>query len=74
MSPLSTYLSIEEVQQDLRVSRPTVYRLLDDGELLAIKQGRRRLILRESLQRYHRRKLEEAYGPLPDGELPDIVA
>lgn len=41
--------AIEEAANILGVSRRTVYVLIDNGELPAIKIARRRLILREDL-------------------------
>lgn len=43
------YISIREACSALRVSRSTIYRLMDGGHLQAVKIGRRRLIRREAI-------------------------
>ena len=45
-------LTIDETAEYLRVSRRTVYRLIDAGHLSRFKVGRRALITRQSLTLY----------------------
>jgi excisionase family DNA binding protein len=49
-SPLA--LTIDEAVAAARVSRSEIYRALQRKELVAKKQGRRTLILRDELSRY----------------------
>jgi excisionase family DNA binding protein len=56
---LPQLLTITETEDCLRVSNPTLYRLLADGELQSLKIRGRRLILRDSIDGYierHRSK------------------
>jgi excisionase family DNA binding protein len=49
---LKLALSITEVCEALGVSRPTVYRLMDSGQLATFTVGRRRLIQVSELERF----------------------
>lgn len=50
--------AIEEAADYLGVSRRTIYNLLERGALEAYRVGSRRLITRDSIERYVRRHLE----------------
>lgn len=54
-------MTVQEVQDALRVSRSTVYRLLDSGELESIKIGSNLRIITESVTSYVE-KLRETRG------------
>jgi len=43
------YISIREAGSALGVSRSTIYRLMDGGQLETVKIGRRRLVRREAI-------------------------
>ncbi len=43
------YISIREAGSALGVSRSTIYRLMECGELETVKIGRRRLVRRETI-------------------------
>lgn len=49
--PPQAYYKIEEVAQILTVSRRTVYRLIEDGELPVVRVRRSVRIRREDLER-----------------------
>ena len=51
-APEKAAFSVEEAGIYLGTSRPTVYRLMDSGELSSIHIGRRRLILKEALDQF----------------------
>ena len=46
------YLTVSEVAASLRVSDQTVWDRIKQGEIKAIKEGRRYLIARSDLQQY----------------------
>jgi excisionase family DNA binding protein len=50
--------SIEDSCAYIDVSRPTLYRLLDQGVLPSLHIGRRRLILRRDLDKFLQERLE----------------
>ena len=52
MSQQSNLLSIPELQNELRVGRSTVYRVLQSGKIRPIKVGRRTLVHREDVEAY----------------------
>jgi excisionase family DNA binding protein len=52
---MTTYISISEVQQTLSVSRSTVYRLIERGELRCVHIGRAVRISSEDVQAFLRR-------------------
>ncbi len=58
MTPRVENLTVAECARELRVSRPTLYRLFQRGELLRVKVGRRRLIRRRELERFLERNTE----------------
>ena len=53
-------LSVDQACTYLSTSRPTLYRLMDGGEIPSFHIGRRRLVLREHLDRYIRERLAAA--------------
>lgn len=55
-------LDVPQTAQRLQVSRRTVYRLIDSGELLAVKMGTERStqVLESSIEDYERKKAQEA--------------
>lgn len=53
-------LSIAEVAEALSISRPTVYRLLERGELKAFHVARRRLVSVEELDRFIAEREQDA--------------
>ena len=52
--------SVEGACQYLDVSRPTLYRLMGQGDIPSFHIGRRRLVLKEHLDLYIRDRLVEA--------------
>lgn len=52
--------SVEEAGIYLGTSRPTVYRLMDSGGLPSIHIGRRRLVLKEDLDKFIQDRKAEA--------------
>jgi excisionase family DNA binding protein len=56
--PEGDYLTVPEIAADLRVSKMTVYRLVHDGDLEAIRVGRSIRVPRESYTEYKRRAHE----------------
>ncbi len=44
--------SIDETVETLQVSRNSVYKLLDAGDLRAVKIGSRRMIVRKSIEEF----------------------
>ena len=56
-------LSLEEAGQYLGISRAALYRLLDTGAIRSFHIGRRRLILREEIDRYIRVQVEAEDAP-----------
>ena len=60
-------LSVEEGSTYIGISRSTLYRLMDQGAMPVFHIGRRRLILREHLDRFLQERLAEAeMGKHPD--------
>ena len=59
-APDKAAFSVEEAGIYLGQSRPTVYRLMDSGDLPSIHIGRRRLILKEDLERFIQERKAEA--------------
>jgi excisionase family DNA binding protein len=53
-------MGVEGACRYLDVSRPTLYRLMDTGAVPSFHIGRRRLILREHLDRFLHERLAEA--------------
>lgn len=53
------YLTVDEVATDLRLSKMTVYRLIDKGQLPAIRVGRSFRILREQYEAWLRKGSDE---------------
>jgi excisionase family DNA binding protein len=51
----STFLTVEEAAELLRVSAPTIYRRIHDGTLPAVRVGQRLLVPRDEL-------VERLYG------------
>lgn len=51
-----TYLTVQEVARIFRVSKMTVYRMVHDGSLKAIRVGRSYRILRSSFEEYVRQE------------------
>jgi excisionase family DNA binding protein len=49
--------SVEQAAYYIGGSRPTVYRLMDSGDLPSIHIGRRRMILKEDLDKFLDRQL-----------------
>ena len=45
-------VSVEEAATMLRIGRTTAYELVMSGQIQSVKVGRRRLVLREGIQRY----------------------
>lgn len=52
--------TIEEACTYIGTSRPTFYRLMDQGRIVSFHIGRRRMILREHLDRFLRERLAAA--------------
>ena len=52
--------SVEEACHYLNISRPSLYRLMDQGRIPSFHIMRRRLLLREHLDRFLRERLAEA--------------
>jgi excisionase family DNA binding protein len=55
--PTSTFLTVAEVARSLRVSNMTVYRLVNSGQLPAVRVGRSYRIADADVRRY----LEDRY-------------
>jgi excisionase family DNA binding protein len=55
--PTSTFLTVGEVARSLRVSNMTVYRLVNSGQLPAVRVGRSYRIADSDVRRY----LEDRY-------------
>jgi excisionase family DNA binding protein len=49
---LSVLLTVEEAAELLRLGRTTTFELVIRGDIQSVKIGRRRLVLREGLDRY----------------------
>ena len=49
---LSVLLTVEEAAQLLRLGRTTTFELVMRGDIQSVKIGRRRLVVREGLDRY----------------------
>ena len=49
---MSEYVSVEQVQEQLSVSRDTVDRLIDKGQIQAVKIGKCVRVSVESLEQY----------------------
>ncbi len=56
----STFLTVAEVAARMRVSKMTVYRLLHDGELPAVRVGRSFRVTEADLHEYLRRSFYSA--------------
>ena len=52
--------SVEEACNYIGTSRPTLYRLMDSGTIRSFHIGRRRLLLREDLDRFLQERLSAA--------------
>ena len=46
---LPLLLTVKDVQRLIRISRPTIYKMIDDGRLMRKKIGRATRITRESV-------------------------
>lgn len=53
-------LSVDEASHYLGIGRAFLYRLMDSGTIPSLSIGRRRLILREHLDRFLQERLAEA--------------
>ena len=49
---ISILVSVEETATLLRIGRTTAYELVMCGRIQSVKVGRRRLVLREGIERY----------------------
>jgi excisionase family DNA binding protein len=58
--PEVRFVTVNEVAEALRVSRMTVYRLIKQGELPALRVGRGYRIREEDVHRYLNDRLNEA--------------
>lgn len=56
----STLLTPKEAAATLRVTRNTIYKLMEAGDLQSIKIGKSRRITRESIDAFIARKLDES--------------
>ncbi len=56
--PLDEVMTIQEVADYLKVTRQTVYKLLNNGDLKAFKIGRSTRILRSELKRFIQQKMK----------------
>lgn len=52
-------LTVEEVAAQLRLGRTRTYQLVMSGQIRSVNIGRRRLVLRESLEEFVRRLVDE---------------
>ena len=57
-SGLSVLLTVEEAAELLRLGRTTTFELVMRGDIQSVKIGRRRLVVREGLDRYVAELLE----------------
>ncbi len=57
MAAGTTFLTVAEVAEQMRVSKMTVYRLVHNGQLEAIRVGRSFRVTEEAVQTY----LEKSY-------------
>lgn len=60
---MSQYLSVTDVANHINISKMTIYRLIESGEIPALRVGRSVRILEQDLEEYVIRnttKLEEA--------------
>jgi excisionase family DNA binding protein len=48
-TPAERFCTVRDAQALLHLSKPTIHRLIASGELAGVKVGRRRLIVRNSL-------------------------
>ncbi len=60
MEEASRLLTVKETCKYLRISPPTLYRMIDRNELVPVKIGKRTLFDRSDLDRY----IDAAKGPL----------
>ena len=58
-------LSIAEAQRVLGVGRTTIYRLIGEGQLPAVKVGRRTLISESQVQHFIQSLSNQSRGPDP---------
>jgi excisionase family DNA binding protein len=56
-------LTVEECSRRIKLSRPTVYREINDGRLRSFQQGRRRLISVNALQEWIAERESESQLP-----------
>lgn len=60
---MSQYLSVSDVAKHINISKMTIYRLIESGEIPALRVGRSVRILEQDLEEYVIRnttKMEEA--------------
>lgn len=55
-------LSVEDAASELCISRTTLYQLLEAGSIRSMKVGSRRLIVRESVERFIEIQVESSFG------------
>jgi len=61
---LSLLLTVEETAELLRMGRTTTYELVMSGKLLSVKIGRRRLVVRSSIQDFVDRLIAEQHDEI----------
>jgi len=61
---LSLLLTVEEAAELLRMGRTTTYELVMSGKLLSVKIGRRRLVVRSSIQDFVDRLITEQHDEI----------
>jgi excisionase family DNA binding protein len=59
MAELTLLLSVEEAAEQLRLGRTRTYQLVMSGRIRSVTIGRRRLVLRESLEEFVRLLADE---------------
>jgi excisionase family DNA binding protein len=62
-NPESKFLTVAEVAAMMRVSKMTVYRLVHNGELPAVRVGRSFRVLETDVDEYLRKSFYNAGGP-----------
>jgi excisionase family DNA binding protein len=70
----TTYVTVREVAEELRISSQTVYRLIDSGELPALRLGHRTYrIPAEDYAAYKAKLHTDAYKRVRDAGLPPHI-
>lgn len=58
--PMAAFLTVNKAAETLQVSNPTIYRLINEGQLAALKHGGKSWIQRDEIKDYLARKAAAA--------------